>query len=39
MRSWIAMKHGDRSLETSERTTHYRERHQALSRFRALVVR
>jgi hypothetical protein len=35
MRSWIAMKHGDGSLETSDRTAHCR----ALPRFRALVVR
>jgi hypothetical protein len=37
-RSWIAMKHGDRSLESSnaQRTA---ERHRALPRFRALVVR
>jgi hypothetical protein len=39
VRSWIATKHDDGSLETSERTTHYRERHRALPRFRALVVR
>jgi hypothetical protein len=39
MRSWIAAKHGDGSLETPESTTHCRERHQALPRFRALVVR
>jgi hypothetical protein len=37
-RSWIPMKHGDGSLETSnaQRTA---ERHRALPRFRALVVR
>jgi hypothetical protein len=39
MRSWIATKHGDGSLEMPENTTHCRERHRALSRFRALVVR
>jgi hypothetical protein len=33
------MKHGDRSLETPESTTHDREGYQALPRFRALVVR
>jgi hypothetical protein len=35
----IATKHGDRSLEMPESTTHRRERHRALPRFRALVVR
>jgi hypothetical protein len=39
VRSWIAAKHGDRSLETPESITHCRERHRALPRFRALVVR
>jgi hypothetical protein len=39
VRSWIATKYGDGSLETSERTAHCRERHRALPRFRALVVR
>jgi hypothetical protein len=33
------MKHGDGSLKTPESATHIRERHQALTRFRALVVR
>jgi hypothetical protein len=33
------MKHGDGSLETLESTTHDKEGHQALPRFRALVVR
>jgi hypothetical protein len=35
----IAMKHGDESLETPKSTTHRREGHRALPRFRALVVR
>jgi hypothetical protein len=35
----IATKHGDGSLETPKSTTHRREGHQALPRFRALVVR
>jgi hypothetical protein len=35
----IATKHGDGSLETPKNTTHRREGHQALPRFRALVVR
>jgi hypothetical protein len=39
VRSWIATKHGDGSLETSECTAHYREGYRALPRFRALVVR
>jgi hypothetical protein len=39
VRSWIATKHGDGSLEMSERTAHCRERHRALPMFRALVVR
>jgi hypothetical protein len=39
VRSWIAMKQHDRSLKTPESTPHYRERHRALPRFRALVVR
>jgi hypothetical protein len=39
VRSWIAMKHGDGSLETPKSTMHCRERHRALPRFRALVVR
>jgi hypothetical protein len=38
-RSWIATKHSDESLEMSKRAVHYRERHRALPRFRALVVR
>jgi hypothetical protein len=33
------MKHGDGSLKTLESTTHDREIHRALPRFRALVVR
>jgi hypothetical protein len=37
-RSWIAMKHGDRSLESSNAQC-TAERHRALPRFRALVVR
>jgi hypothetical protein len=39
VRSWIAMKHGDGSLETPESTPRCRDRHRALPRFRALVVR
>jgi hypothetical protein len=41
VRSWIATKHSDGSLETPESTTHRRERerHRALPSFRALVVR
>jgi hypothetical protein len=35
----IATKHGDGSLETPETTAQDRERHRALPRFRALVVR
>jgi hypothetical protein len=35
----IVTKHGDGSLEMPESTTHDRERHRALPRFRALVVR
>jgi hypothetical protein len=33
------MKHDDGSFETPKSTTHGREGHQALPRFRALVVR
>jgi hypothetical protein len=39
VRSWIAMKHGDGSLETPKSIAHCRKRHRALPRFRALVVR
>jgi hypothetical protein len=35
----IATKHGDGSLKTPESTTHCRERHQDLPRFKALMVR
>jgi hypothetical protein len=39
VRSWIAMKHGDGSLDCRTRNALQRERDRALPRFRALVVR